>query len=69
MLDGTFFLLLGRVTRTKVKIHNARTNSIEYYPKYKFYSLVISPLSIIGAMYMLAAGSKGDTQSEILTKG
>jgi len=29
---------------------------------------VISPLSIIGAMYMLAAGSKGDTQSEILTK-
>jgi len=29
---------------------------------------VISPLSIIGAMYMLAAGSKGNTQSEILDK-
>ena len=30
--------------------------------------LVISPLSITGAMSMLAAGSKGDTQSEILNK-
>jgi len=29
---------------------------------------VISPLSITGAMYMLAAGSKGATQSEILNK-
>ena len=32
------------------------------------YFKVISPLSIIGAMYMLAAGSKGASQSEILNK-
>ena len=32
------------------------------------YFKVISPLSIIGAMYMIAAGSKGATQSEILNK-
>ena len=35
---------------------------------HKTYFKVISPLSITGAMYMLAAGSKGATQSEILNK-
>ena len=29
--------------------------------------MVISPLSIIGCMYMLAAGSAGETREEILT--
>ena len=29
-------------------------------------NVVISPLSIIGCMYMLAAGSAGETRTEIL---
>ena len=42
--------------------------SVDEFIHDKTYIKVISPLSIIGAMYMIAAGSKGATQSEILNK-
>ena len=67
-------MLLEKPTRTKVYIkviHMYEKQYIEYFSLNlhdETYFKVISPLSITGAMYMLAAGSKGATQSEILSK-
>ena len=65
-------MLPEKPTRTKVYILVIRHAIYLIFPSLNLHDVtyfkVMSPLSIISAMYMLAAGSKGATQSEILNK-